>query len=81
MNSNAIGLHVKYYDYLGIDRFGTIVAVEPTNMYGSDIFYVYIEDENMDYNIHEDIINGTRIKYAELRLSIEVYIDNERRKL
>ena len=80
MNSNAIGLHVKYYDYLGMDRYGKIIAVERSNMNPND-FYVYIEDEVPEYNIHEDMVNGVMIRYAELRLSQDVYVDNERSKL
>lgn len=80
MNSNAIGLHVKYYDYLGIDRYGKIIAVERSNM-NPDDFYVYIEDEVPEYNIHEDMVNGVIIRYTEIRLSQDVYIDNERSKL
>lgn len=80
MDINVIGLHVKYYDYLGIDRFGKIVAVERSNQF-PDKFYVYIEDEVPEYNIHEDIVNGVMVRYAELRLTEEVYPDNERSNL
>lgn len=72
---NIIGKAVKYYDYVGDERFGSIIAIEPSN-FGEDIVYCYIEDEDPEYNIHNDLImNGMIKRYAELRLSTEVYID------
>lgn len=68
-----IGKHVMYFDFLGIDSFGYIVAIEPGPE--PDIVYCYIEDEDMEDNIHEDVVNGKKIKYAEIRLSSEVYPD------
>lgn len=70
-----IGQHVVYYDYLGIESYGIIVAIEP---YSEDQIYVYIEDEDGEDNIHEDIINGKQIRYAEMRLSSEIYLDEEK---
>lgn len=72
---SIIGQHVKYFDYLDAEHYGTIVAVEPYPA-DPDQVYVYIEDEESEFNIHEDIINGQNIKYAEIRPSSEVYIDD-----
>lgn len=75
INSNAaIGQAVKYFDYLGLERYGKIVGIEP---YIDDIAYVYIEDEEVEYNIHDHIINGNPIRYAEIRTSDEVYMDRD----
>lgn len=73
---NIIGKPVKYYDYVGDERFGSIIAIDPSN-FGDDIVYCYIEDEDPSYNIHNElIIDGMVKRYAELRLSTEVYIDD-----
>ena len=73
---SCIGLHVKYFDYLGLERFGRIIYVEPSNM-NPDKFYVYIEDEESEFNIHDININGEIKMYAELRINDEVYIDDD----
>lgn len=73
---DCIGLHVKYFDYLGLERFGIIIYVEPSNM-NPDKFYVYIEDEESEFNIHDININGEIKMYAELRINDEVYIDDD----
>ena len=73
---NITGLHVKYYDYLGLERFGRIIFTEPYP-YDTSILYVYIEDEEIEFNIHKDVLNGNEIEYAEIRLSSEVYIDEK----
>lgn len=74
-NDNIVGKSVKYYDYVGDERFGTIVAIEPS-CFGEYIPYCYIEDDDPSYNIHTElIINGIVKRYAEIRLSTEVYID------
>ena len=73
---NITGLHVKYYDYLGLERFGRIIFTEPYP-YDTSILYVYIEDEETEFNIHKDVLNGNEIEYAEIRLSSEVYIDEK----
>lgn len=72
MFDSIIGLHVRYFDILQLERFGTIVYAEP---YTNDIAYVYIEDEDLEFNIHMDILNGKEVRYAEIRLSTEVYLD------
>lgn len=72
---NIIGKAIKYYDYVGDERFGSIVAIEPSNI-EDDVVYCYIEDEDPSYNIYDElIIDGMVKRYAELRLSTEVYID------
>ena len=69
-----IGLHVKYYDYLDSERFGKVVAVEPYKDY-PDFAYLYISDEDPQFDIHEDIVNGQLVRYSEIRISDEVYVD------
>ena len=69
---NIIGKAVKYFDYVGDERFGSIIAIEPSN-FGEDIVYCYIEDEDPEYN--DLSMNGMVKLYAEIRLSTEVYID------
>ena len=73
---DCIGLHVKYFDYLGLERFGRIIYVEPSNM-NPDKFYVYIEDEESEFNIHDININGEIKMYAELRINDEIYLDDD----
>ena len=71
----VIGTHVRYFDYLDDERFGTVVAAEPV-LYGpGDLAWLYIEDEDQEYNIHHDIVDGQLITYAEIRISNEVDID------
>ena len=73
--NEVIGTHVRYFDYLDNERFGTVVAAEPV-LYGpSDLAWLYIEDEEPEYNIHQDFVCGQLITYAEIRVSNEVYID------
>lgn len=73
-SNNIIGKHVRYFDYLDDERFGTIVAIEPYPM-DPEVVYVYIEDEDPEYNVHQDFVNGSLITYAEIRPSTEVYPD------
>lgn len=73
---SCIGLHVKYFDYIGLERFGRIIYVEPSNM-NPDKFYVYIEDEESEFNIHDINIDGEIKMYAELRINDEVYLDDD----
>lgn len=72
---NLIGKSIKYFDYLGSERYGSIAAIEP---YPEDQNqrYIYIEDCDPEFNIHQDCITGKNINYAEIRLSSEVYIDD-----
>lgn len=78
MKDNIIGTPVRYFDYIGSERFGRIVAIEPY-LLGPDQVYVYIEDEETEFNIHDIIVDNKviKIKYSELRLSSEVYIDEK----
>ena len=73
-SDDVIGKSVKYYDYLDDERFGTIVAIEPYNQ-NEGVVYVYISDNEEEYNFHQDMVGGKLVKYAELRLSTEVYLD------
>lgn len=70
---DVIGLHIKYYDYLDSERFGKIVAIEATKE--DNIVYVYISDEDPNFNIHSDIVNGQLVRYSEIRVSDDVYVD------
>ena len=69
-----IGLHIKYFDYLGLERFGRICYADPSNMNPS-IIYVYIDDEETEFNIHSIMTPNGEIKYAEIRTNEEVYLD------
>ena len=71
-DETVIGKSVKYYDYLGFERFGKIVAIEP---YVHPIYWIYIEDSDPDFNFYEDVVNGKVVSYGEIRPSDEVYID------
>lgn len=70
--SALIGQNVEYYDYTGQLRFGRILFVEPVLNpqceEDDDSVWCYIEDEDVDYNVHD--FNG--VAYAELRLSREI---------
>lgn len=70
---NLIGTHVRYFDYLGLERFGVIIASEPY-IHDNTVMYVYIEDEEPEFNIHEDIVNNQSIKYADIRLTSEINV-------
>jgi len=69
----CIGKSVIYYDYLGLERYGRIVAVEPGKE--PDTPWLYITDTDEEYNTHYDTVNGSNIKYAELRVSSDVILD------
>lgn len=73
----VIGLSVRYFDYLGLERFGRIVFAEPSNT-NPDMVYVYIEDEESEFNIHELALVSKVIRYAEIRESTEVYPDTRK---
>lgn len=72
--NKLLGRSVKYYDYLESERFGRIVAIEPYPMDQTQA-YIYIEDNEPEFNIHQDVIVGKAVKYAEIRPSSEVYLD------
>lgn len=72
-----IGLSVRYFDYLGLERFGRIVFAEPSNTNPNTV-YVYIEDEESEFNIHEVALVSKVIRYAEIRESTEVYPDTRK---
>lgn len=72
--NELIGKQVIYFDYLGEEHHGSIVAIEPCILSQNEL-YIYINDEDQDFNIHQDIVNGVQITYAELRPSSEVILD------
>ena len=83
---NLIGKAVRYRDYLDIEQYGRIVAVEELNsIYNPEIIWVYIENNDPNLNIHSfdpkieqrlftagvsDIIH-----FADICLSPDVIID------
>ena len=73
-----IGKHVKYFDYLGLERFGNIIFIEPYH-FGEpeDLYYIYIQDEEPEFNIHEIIVDGKVVQYAEIRINVEVFLDDK----
>ena len=74
METNAIGLHVKYFDMMGCETYGYIVAVEESH--DPEVPYVYIVNEDSEIESHEDFVNGQNIIYTDIRPSTEVIIDN-----
>ena len=72
--NELIGKQVTYFDYLGEEHHGSIVAIESCRI-SKDEVYIYINDEEQEFNIHQDVINGVQIIYAELRPSSEVILD------
>ena len=79
-SEKVIGLHVTYSDFLGFERYGTIVAVEPiTNPVPGeeDCMWIYIEDEDQEYNIHQLLTPAGIVWYCELRISNQVILDDE----
>ena len=77
--NTLIGKSVIYYDFCECRHFGTIVAIEESNRSFGSNTYVYIADVDERENIHEDPIgpNGEMIKYSEILMPHEVFIDNE----
>ena len=89
--NDVIGKSIIYQDYLGMQRYGKIAWVEEYNGPDNDdpegtVVWVYIIDEDPEYNVHEMIVNfGTDMQpnvksfmYAEIRLSTEITLDEER---
>lgn len=72
-----IGLHIRYFDYLGLERFGQICYAEQSNT-NPETVYVYIDDEEPEFNIHELGTPSGIIKYAEIRTNEEVYLDERK---
>lgn len=70
---SIIGQKIKYFDFLGCEQYGKIVAVEPYPLDPNQV-YVYIEDEEAEFNRYDlPCSNGSVIMYAEMRLSSEIY--------
>lgn len=72
MNIIDIGSKVKYWDYLDCEREGIIVGVIPTE--DPDVVYLFIQD--LDEELNDEVMNTITgpIRYAEMRLSIDVKI-------
>lgn len=84
-----VGLDIVYKDYLGYERTGKIGWYEHCSHdeyddEGNLIVWIYVVDEDPEYNVHEFIFNASadpskpdvkRLMYADLRLSSEVVID------
>lgn len=63
-------IRVQYLDYLGFLRNGHIIyMMEANDNLPEDERYCLIQDEEDDVNTHEININGTIVKYAEIRRS------------
>lgn len=71
---SIIGMHVKYFDHVGQEHFGKIIALEP-NPIDASAPYCYIEDEDSSFNSHLDMVDGRMISYAEIRTSDQVIPD------
>jgi len=67
-----MGAKVKYLDFLGMERQGTVVAILPTNDDDCDII-VFIKDDIDEYNdqTYVDPV-GNMCYYAEVRKANEV---------
>lgn len=74
MKTNVIGLHVKYFDIMGCETYGYIVAAEASN--DPEVPYLYIANEDSEMESHEDLVNGQNVTYNDIRPSTEVIIDN-----
>ena len=88
--NDVIGKSIIYHDYLGLQRYGKIAWIEAYEGPDNDdpegyIAWIYIIDEDPEYNVHEMVVNfGTDTKpdvrsfmYAEVRLSTEISLDKE----
>lgn len=88
--NDVIGKSIIYQDYLGIQRYGKIAWIEDYEGPDNDdpegkVVWVYIIDEDPEYNVHEMVVNfGTDDKpdvrsfiYGEIRLSTEISLDEE----
>jgi hypothetical protein len=73
--NNIIGKKIVYLDYLGCERYGKIIHIEPYPLQ-DNLVYVYIQDDEYSENTHTIITQNGEEMYAELRLSNEVYFDN-----
>lgn len=75
--NNFIGRHVRYYDEMGSELFGNIVAIEIESREDrEDIYWIYITDEDaINREKHTDEVNGIIITYTDLRPSIEIELD------
>ena len=77
-----IGRTVRYFDYIGSERYGRIVYMEPCTAAHvlEGTMYVYIEDEEIELNIHEaSFVDVGDICYAEIRISTDIAIVQENR--
>ena len=74
---SVIGVKVKYLDFLGFQRFGKVVRCEPSINLPEDVVYLYIEDDDPDYNTHNMTTETGMIYYADIRLSTEVELDED----
>ena len=73
--NDIIGKKIVYSDYLGCERYGKIIHIEPYPLQ-DNLVYVYIQDDEYSENTHTIITQNGEEMYAELRLSNEVYFDN-----
>lgn len=85
--NDVIGKAIGYNDYLGCLRSGTIGFIEEykapqdIDSDGKRVVWIYVVDDDPEYNVHTMIIpdaNGrpATLYYAEMRLSTEVFLDD-----
>ena len=68
-------MKVKYFDYLGAERIGTVIGTLPNNI--EDEPYLLIKDDIDEYN-NQTFMNGvTAISYAEMRRSTDCELIEE----
>lgn len=86
-SAELLGTPIRYKDYLGYDRFGSIAWVEPAEQAdievdpGKFVAWIYIADEDLDMNTHQlnVVYRGEQktICYCDLRISTEVFLDTD----
>lgn len=68
-------MRVKYFDYLGAERTGVVIATMPSSI--EDEPYLLIKDDDDEYNI-QTYFNGTsNVNYAEIRKSTDCELVEE----
>lgn len=79
MQIDKLNMRVLYYDYLGFEHRGTIALTQPCDAPDVDppdedgaVCYVFIVDDNPEFNDKTYTGNTTTLQYAEIRRSDEV---------
>lgn len=85
--NEVLGKAIGYNDYLGNLRSGVIGFIEEykapqeIDSDGKRVVWVYVVDDDPEYNVHQIIIpdkegKPAMLNYADLRLSTEVFLDD-----